>query len=281
MATFSSSTPGDYFVTITGTSGSLSHTTTLAVTVAVVGTADFAISASYSSLNIQAGNSGTAKITVSPNNGFTGTVTLSTSVSPSGPRATMSSSSVSGGSGTSTLTIDVASSVPAGTYIVRIQAADGNLAHSKSITVTVTGTQDVTVTASVSFLSFNSGASGTATITVVPQNGFTGAITLTLNAPSGVSCSLNSTSIQSSGTSTLTCNSSTTGDYPVTIKATGGANPHTTTVNVHVAAVSPAAPAPSTILGLDSAVFYSIIGAIIIIVVGGSVLVLRSKRSAP
>ena len=274
-AIFSSSTLGDYSVIITGTSGSLSHTATLAVTVTEVGTPDFMIAASYQSLNIQPGKSDTATITIIPNNGFAGTVTLSTSVSPSGPKATMSSSNISTGSGTSTLTIDVANDVAAGSYTVTVQASNGHLAHSKSIIVTVTNTQDVTVTVDVSSLSFTTGPSGTTTITVAPQNGFTGTITLAVMAPISISCSLTPTYIQSSGTSKLTCDGTTAGDYSVTITASGGASSHTTTVNVHVAAVSPAAPAPSMLLGLASAVFYGIIGVIIIIVVAGTILILR------
>ncbi len=279
--TFSSSIPGEYSVTITGISGPLSHTATLTVTVTAVGTPDFGISASPSSVNIQAGDSRTAIITVTPKNGFAGTVTLSPSFSPLGPAATMSSSNISGGSGTSIVTIHAGSSVAAGPYTVTIQATSGNLAHSKAITVTVTGTQDVTLIASASSLSFNSGASGTATIAVAPQNGFTGTITLAITSPTGVSCSLSSRSIQSSGTSTLTCNSNTAGDYTVTITATGGASPHTNTVSVHVAAVSPAAPAPSTILGLAPTIFYGIIAGTIVVVIAGMVLVLRAKRSGP
>jgi uncharacterized membrane protein len=186
----------------------------------------------------------------------------------------MSSSSISGGSGGSTLTINVGSNVVAGPYTITIQATSGSLAHSKPIAFAVTITQDVQVTAYVSSLSFNSGASGTTTINVAPQNGFTGRITLAITAPTEVSCNLSSTNIQSSGTSTLTCNGRTAGDYTVTITATGGASPHTTTIGVHVVAVSPAAPAPPA-MGISPAILYGIMGAIIIFIVSGTVLVLR------
>lgn len=278
-ATFSSSTPGDYSVTITAKDGSLSHATTIAVTVTSVGTPDFRISANYSSVNIQAGNSRTAAITVAPKDGFAGTVTLSVAVSPSGPTTNVSSSSITGGAGTSTLTIDVGSSVVTGTYTVTVQATSGNLAHSNSIILTVTDARDVTVTAGVLSLSFNSGASGATTITVTPWNGFTGTITLAITAPTGVSCSISSTNIQSMGTSTLRCNGNTAGNYTVTITATGGASHHTITVNVHVAAVSPVAPAPLTILGPSAAVILSIIGIVIVIFAGSVLAIRRSKRS--
>jgi hypothetical protein len=79
----------------------------------------------------------------------------------------------------------------------------------------------------------------------------------------------------------LTCSSSSSSiacDYKVTIGATGRAGPHTTTVDLHVAAVSPAAPSPSTIRGLTSAFFYVIIVVVIMVVVAGGVLALRRSR---
>ena len=142
-----------------------------------------------------------------------------------------------------------------------------------------TSTPDVTLTPSVTSLKFDSGTSGSATMTVAPQSGFTGTIALAVATPAGISCILSPASIQSSGTSILTCNSSTAGDYTVTILAAGGASPHTTTLNVHVAAVSPAPPGPSTILGLAPATFFGIIVGIIALVVAGTVLVLRRRGS--
>jgi hypothetical protein len=75
----------------------------------------------------------------------------------------------------------------------------------------------------------------------------------------------------------LTCNGNIAGDYTVMITATGGATVYTTTMNVHVAALSPAAPDPSITLRLSYPVFYGIIGVIIIVVTTGTVLVLRKS----
>jgi len=136
--TFSSSTPGIYAVTITGTSGPLVHTTIVQVTVTAVGSPDFTISRTPALLTIQAGNSGTSTITITPNNNFAGTVTLTALFLLGGPTATLSTTSISGGSGTSTLTINVASSVGAGTYTVTLQGTSDSLAHSTQVTVTVT-----------------------------------------------------------------------------------------------------------------------------------------------
>jgi hypothetical protein len=63
----------------------------------------------------------------------------------------------------------------------------------------------------------------------------------------------------------------------MTIKATAETGLHTTTVNVHVTGLPPAAPAPSKILGLAPAIFYGIIAGIIVVVVAGTALVLRLR----
>jgi hypothetical protein len=92
-ATFSSSTPGDYTVTITGTSKSVSHTTNIIVAVALAGPPDFAISTSSNSLNVEAGNPGTTRITITPYNGFTGSIALAVSA-PTGVSCDLSPTSI-------------------------------------------------------------------------------------------------------------------------------------------------------------------------------------------
>src|SRR5207249_1580788 len=104
------STPtGTYSITVTGTSGTLSHSAiyTLAVTAPVTG--DFSISASPSSLTMNRFGSVSTTITITSLGGFSGTVTLSTGALPAGLTASFNTTSVtvaSGGTGTSTLTFN-------------------------------------------------------------------------------------------------------------------------------------------------------------------------------
>src|SRR5206468_3402623 len=81
---------GDYTVTVTGTDGTLTHTTG-AILFHVV---DFTIAAgAVSPAQILAGSSGTSTITVTALNGLTGTVSLSVSVStPAGLTCTLPAS---------------------------------------------------------------------------------------------------------------------------------------------------------------------------------------------
>jgi hypothetical protein len=94
-------------VTVTGTSGSLSHDTTVSLTVAVP---DFTIAASaLSPASVSAGGSATSTITIAPTNGFNGTVSFAcssiTGGGPPAPTCSFNPSSVANGSGTPKLTI--------------------------------------------------------------------------------------------------------------------------------------------------------------------------------
>jgi trimeric autotransporter adhesin len=79
VATTSSTTPGNYTITVTGTSGSLTPTATITVTVLAP---TFALTNS-GSITVTEPNSGTSTITATPANGFTGSVALTCAVSPS------------------------------------------------------------------------------------------------------------------------------------------------------------------------------------------------------
>jgi uncharacterized membrane protein len=257
---------GTYVLTVIGTSGTLAHSTT-----ATFNFEDFAVTASTPS-TVGAGNYVTSTITITPQNGFAGTVTF-TDTPASGLSCQAITPATITGAGTASVSCEASTAT---SYTLTIDATSGSLTHSVTATFTY-ATPDFTVITSVSSLSFNSGTSGTATITVAPEYGFSGTITLAVTSPSGVSCSLSSTTIQSSGTSTLTCTGSVAGAYTVTITSTAGTIVNTTNLTVHVAAVSPAAPA-ATILGLAPVIFYIIIAVIIVAVIAGATLLLRKPK---
>jgi hypothetical protein len=134
--TTSTSTPaGTYPLTITGTSGSLSHTATVTLVVSA-GTPGFSISAAPTSRTVTRPNSTTYTVTVTAVNGFTGNVTFSARGLPSGATANFSPTSVAG-SGTSTLTISTTSSTSTGTFSVRIRGSSGGTTHSVTVQLIV------------------------------------------------------------------------------------------------------------------------------------------------
>src|SRR2546426_1226649 len=137
-----SSNPGSYTVTIVGTSGSLSHQTTVTVNIVTTNVGDFSITSSPSSMTISRGSSAGSTISLTSLNGFSGTINLATVVSPtSGPKTSLSSSSVtltSGGQGTSILNVRALHKTPIGAYTITVTATSGSLSHSVAVTINVT-----------------------------------------------------------------------------------------------------------------------------------------------
>jgi hypothetical protein len=108
ISTQSTTPNGTSNITIKGTSGNLSHTVPVTLTVNG-GAAGFTLSASaLSPSSVSAGGSATSTVTVTATNGFTGAVSLSCSSITGGgspaPACSFSASSVNG-SGSSTLTV--------------------------------------------------------------------------------------------------------------------------------------------------------------------------------
>src|SRR5882762_9629085 len=231
----STATTGSVTVTITGTSGSLSHTTTVSLTVNAAAQPNYSLSASPSSVTITQGTSGASTITVTPQNGFTGSVSLATSVLPSGVTASFNPSSTTS---TSMLTLTASSSATTGSVTVTITGTSGGLTHTTTVSLTVNAAAqpNYSLSASPSNVTITQGTSGTSTIRVTPQNGFTGSVSLSASGlPSGVTPSFSPSSTTSTSTLTLTASSTaTTGSATVTITGTSGSLSHTTTVSLTV-----------------------------------------------
>jgi hypothetical protein len=104
---------------------------------------DFTLSLNPTSLTVQQGASGQTTLTITPQNGFTGTVALSL-VDGSGnpvPGITLAPTSVSvAGSGpvSQNLTVSVGSSVAPGTYSLQLRATSGSLTKTAGLSLTVT-----------------------------------------------------------------------------------------------------------------------------------------------
>lgn len=124
-------------LTITGTSGSLTQTTSVSVKVnAVTQNADFSLTASPASQAVTVGSSAKYTTAVAPQNGFTGTVGLTVTGMPSGVTAAFSPTSITT-SGSSTLTVTSAMWAASGTYALTITGTSGSLAHTANLSVTV------------------------------------------------------------------------------------------------------------------------------------------------
>ena len=135
LSTLASTPPGIYIVTVTATSGSLSRSDVNTLTVT-----GFSLTASPSSLIVQAGTSGTFTLTVK-SEGFSGTVHLTASINPAtdnSPSLSLSSSSViltNGGTGSASLQISSEKHTGLGTYTITLNATSHGLVHSSIVHV--------------------------------------------------------------------------------------------------------------------------------------------------
>src|SRR5205807_2416404 len=95
----------------------------------------YSLSASPSTLNITQATGGTSTITVMPQNGFTGSVSLSASGQPSGVTASFSTNPPTA---PATLTMMASSTATTGTATVTVTGTSGALTNSITVTLTVT-----------------------------------------------------------------------------------------------------------------------------------------------
>jgi len=207
---------------------------------------DFSISASPGSQIVTAGGGSSYTTSISPSNGFSGTVSLSVSGLPSGASASIDPTSISGGSGSSTLSVSTSASTPAGAYTLTITGTSSSpsLTHSTTVTLVVNGPPppDFTIAATPSSQTVTQGGGTGYTATVSPINGFSSTVNLSAavsGSPLGVSTSFNPPSISGgSGSSTLslsTTGATPTGSYTITITGTdGGSLTHSATVTLIV-----------------------------------------------
>ncbi len=193
----------------------------------------FTLSASPGSLSITRGTSGTSMVTITPQNGFSGSVSLSASGLPSGVTASFSPNPATA---TSTLTLAASGTATTGTVTVTVTGTSGILANPTTISLTVTAAPNFTLSASPGSLSIMQGASGTSTVTITPQNGFSSSVSLSASGlPSGVTASFSPNPATTTSTLTLAASgTATTGTVTVTITGTSGSLTHTTTVNLTV-----------------------------------------------
>jgi hypothetical protein len=134
---------GSYLLTITGSSGSLTHSATVTLIVNPQPVPDFTLTATPSSQNVTVGNSTSYTAMVSAVNGFAGSVVLSVSGVPAGATTTFSPTSLNG-SGSSTLAVATGTAA-AGTYPLTITGTSGTLTHSATVTLVVSAVNNTPV----------------------------------------------------------------------------------------------------------------------------------------
>src|SRR5207249_4468802 len=154
---------------------------------------DFGLSTSPGTLTIAQGSNGSSTITVAPQNGFTGNVTLAASGLPNGVTASFSTNPTTRSEEhTSEIQsrIDiVCRRLPAMT----ITGTSGTLSHTTTLALPVNAAgapPDFHPSPTRRSSDLAQGSNGSSTITVAPQNGFTGNVNLAASGlPNGVTAS--------------------------------------------------------------------------------------------
>jgi hypothetical protein len=238
VTTRSTTPTGSYALTITGTSGALSHTASVTLVVTAPVTPDFSLSASPASQSVVEGAGTSYTVTITPSGGFTGSVTLSASGLPAGAAASFAPNPATS---TSTMTVTTATTTPAGTYPLTITGVSGTLSHTASVTLVVTASAagNFSLSATPASQSIPAGASTTYTINITRTGGFTGGVTLSAaGVPAGATATFSpNPATGASSTLTVATSSSTpVNTFTITITGTSGTLSHPTTVSLTVTA---------------------------------------------
>jgi hypothetical protein len=177
----------------------------------------FIVLPSPNTVFVAPGGSSTSTITITPVNGFSGSVTLSAVGLPKGVTAAFNANPATANS---TLTLTATTKAATGTATVTIVGASGNLTNSIPIVLDV-GKPSFTLTAAPSPVILEPGSSVTSTITINPVNGFSGNVTLVASKlPAGVTAVFSPNPATSTSVLTLTA-SSTAAPKTATVTITG------------------------------------------------------------
>jgi subtilase family serine protease len=194
---------------------------------------NFTLSAAPVSLTLMQGTSGSTTITITPQNGFSGSVGLSASGLPNGVMASFSSTSATS---SSTLTLTASSTAAIGTATITITGTFGSLTRQTTLTLTVNPTGTFALIASPGSLSVVQGKTATNVISINPLNGFNGMVSLSASGlPSGVTASFNPAGTASNSTLTLSASATAAiGTFTVTIKGVCANLTSTTTISLNI-----------------------------------------------
>ncbi|HTZ82279.1 MAG TPA: hypothetical protein VMB66_03760 [Candidatus Acidoferrales bacterium] len=248
--TYSAPTQYVNYLDLSGTQHNLSSGTTVTVgeepillqSASVTQSPNFAVSEPSPFPEVIAGSSGTSSsLTISSENGFTGTVTLSCPTTFGSGSCSVSPSSVASFPATATLVINGTSFSP-GTYQISVQGSSGSLTNSLNVPFSV---GDFSITGPASFSSPSSGQA-TANLTLASLYSYSGQITAACDASaiSGAQCTLSPASpISLTGGASVPITASVTiptnaaaGTYNINLnlQGTNGDPSHSLTVPVTV-----------------------------------------------
>ncbi len=231
ILTLSSSSMATFTVNVTATSGALLHF--VLVTFRVNTDVDFAITLPYAQASISEGSTQRIPVTVTSENGFTGTLTLTyTIVKPTGfagvdvPNATLTPSTLSlvpGFHQNITVVITVRNTVVSQIFGINITGTSRSLVLQGPTLSLVVPPPGFSIVSNPSPLTVGPGMQANFAVTVTAVNGLFGTVSLSAVTPSGVTCLAIPSLVLSrngSATTSLSC-TGPVGQNNVTITGSG------------------------------------------------------------
>lgn len=234
LAVSSAATPGTYPLTVTGTSGTLSRTASVTLTIPTTDPPGFSLTITPGSLTLPRGGSATTTLSFARSS-FTSTITCSVSGLPSGVTAAFSPASVTGTSTVLTFTASTTATLGAANAV--ITCAGGTVTRTGTVVLTVVDAAGFDLAATPTAVTVAQGSAATSTITVSRTGGFTGTIAFTASGlPAGVTAAFApSTTTGTSSVVTFTAAATAAaGTTTVTLTGTSGALVRSATVALTV-----------------------------------------------
>jgi len=188
---------------------------------------NFSISATPVSLTLPLGVQGTSIITVGSVNGFSGNVTLSLSLTPTGSSASLNQTSVSLTTGASHAVKLTFSTNSVAFYTANVTATNGILAHFSIVAISIA---DFNMTTPIGSKQVGPNQNATFSVAITGLGQFAGTVSLTLTIPQGSTGSLSPTSVTLSvgGTAStlLTFSAPSKGIWTANVTGTSGSISH-------------------------------------------------------
>ncbi len=184
-----SATPGTATLTLTGTSGTLTHSVTISLTIAPA--PDFTLAVSPSTLPLMAGAAGSQlSVTATALNAFTGTIAVAITGLPPGVTANPATLNLTPGTAQN-ITISATASATSGTTTLTLTAASGTLVHSAAVSLTIGPIPDFTLGVSPAAMTITAGTVGSPlSVTAAATNAFASTVAVAITGlPPGVTAS--------------------------------------------------------------------------------------------
>ena len=185
-------TPTAVRVSFAGSSGTLSHTASIQLTIPVVAPTgpDFSITATPSTMTVAQGEqSSEVQIALLGSNGFASDVTFTVSGLPTGVTMVPASSTLESG-WTEPIVFQATADAPTGTKTITITGTSGVLTHTATVALTVTAPPPpdfVSLVVSPASETITVGSIGTVSVTASATAGYTGTVNVSAqNLPAGV-----------------------------------------------------------------------------------------------